>query len=597
MLSSGAGLLKPKNEAPPVTAELQARVRQMISEADQVDLIPLTIPLNGRPMNIRKARPMFTPLFRKEPLARRQMFLCGRQIGKTVSAAAAATMNLLWRFMFKVLYVAPLALYTNRLHHLYMGAMTRGHLLPWAIQDRHCVNNVLEKTFLTGGHFHGVSCFNSAGNAIGIPTDLNIYDEVQDLNMEFLPQIRETLGNSDFRYEMFFGTARGIDNTIQQLFDDSTQSEFAVKCDACGHWNIPSKDRDAIGMIQRHGIACAKVHNRPGKKGTCGNLLDVERGKWVHAYPDRAKDFIGWHVPQTIVKARIQPYDKYVDTIYSKLHGTLRYSEAKFLQEVLGISTEQGNLPITRKDILEASVLDLGPGIPIPQNQYSHFAGGADWGGSEIISFTVGTIVGWHAQSGSFHCVGALRPTGIPDNERHIPLAHFYKNTITRGRLQFIGADAGFVGTVQNKNLEREANIPVGSIYYGSQKKFFVPYPNNMFTVDRTTMLHVIFSLIKAKRLLFPKGEFFEEFTQDLLTTFIEEIDRPDGTIQKYAKYESKADDFLHALAYGVFMCALAHGGIDLPEMIGIGKGSSVTAGYIGDIGFETGFARGGIPH
>lgn len=566
----------------PITARPSVRelseLEDRIQDLDFVDLLPMSLLLDNKPFNVKKARPMFAPLFRKNPIAKRQIFLCGRQIGKTASAAGYCTMNTSWREGFRVLYVAPLALYVARFHHIYMAKMLRHWNMPWDIQDKHCISNVAEKTFVTGSHFHGVSCFNSAGNAIGIPADSVVFDEVQDLNIDFLPQILETLGTSSYNHELYFGTARGVENTIQKIFDQSSQSEFAVRCEACNYWNIPSEDQDAIAMIQRHGIACAK----------CERLLDVEKGKWVHAYPDRVKDFVGWHVPQTIVRARIHPYENYLEKIYNKLYGVRKYSMAKFKNEIMGISVEMGSSPISPQHIRDASCLPIGRDRPFKSREYSAFGAGVDWGGSEQTSFTVGTIVGWH-RSGKFHCVNAIRPTGVPENERHLPIASFFQQNFKQGggRLNSIFADGEFVGRVQNKNLEQVGGVPVGSIHYGTLKKLFIAHPGNHFIVDRTTMIYIIFSLVKSGQLLFPEGEEFTMFTEDLKAVFIEEVDTPTkGLIQRYQRYSTQPDDFLHSIGYALLSCAIT-AGIDLAEMVGLDPGGSVTKSYIDTIGEE----------
>lgn len=570
---------------PPVTDELVKKAMDRVREMDFIDLLPSTLRLDNRPFDVKNARPMFAPLFRRTPVAPRQIFLCGRQVGKTASAAGYCAMNLFWREMFRILYVAPLAIYTARFHHIYMGKMVRECRLPWAVQDKDCTSNVNEKTFVTGGHFHGVSCYNSAGNAIGIPADSVVFDEVQDLNIEFMPQILEVLGTSKFGHELYFGTARGVENTIQRIFDKSTQSEFAVKCSGCNRWNIPCLSEDALGMIQPQGISCTK----------CGKLLDVESGQWVHAYPERLHDFVGWHVPQTIVKARVFPHERYVEKIYQRLHGIRRYSMAKFLNEIMGISVEVGSTPITPQQIRDASVLDISASKPFSSREYMMFGGGVDWGGSEITSFTVGVITGYH-RSGVFHCVNAIRPTGIPDNERHHPLAKFFEENIPiKSQMGSIMADIGFVGSVQNKNLQKISSFPVGSVQYGTLKRMFTPLPNNYFIVDRTTLLYIVFSLIKDKRLLFPKDERFEMFTEDLKAMFIEETETTRGTVQKYVRYSTLADDFLHALGYSLFSCALQVG-IDLADMVGLGAGGSITRDYIDMIGEEMPIARETIP-
>ncbi len=559
---------------------------------DFLDLVPMTLKLQGKPMDVAGRRPLFAPLFRRDRKTRREIFKCGRQVSKTTNSNAVMMMNMLWRQMFRVSYVVPLSTYATRLHHIHMGPMIRSCRLPIKIQDRDCVNNVHEKTFTTGSHYHGVSCFNSVGNILGLALDFIVFDEIQDLNLDFIPQIRETLRTSDYRWESYFGTARGMENTIQVLFDESSKGEWCIKCGRCGLWVVPTYEMHAISMIQRHGVACPD----------CKALLNVARGEWVHEYPSRLYDddengvngFAGYHIPATVIHDLITPYDRYLGTIYDKLHGLSKYSEAKFLQEVLGISSDQGGRPITAEEIRRASILNVGPnGEGVNLDRYVNICGGQDWGGSEITSFTVGTLVGLNLD-GAFECIGALRPTGIPDNERHLPMAAWFKK-IGRDRTQVIGADAGFVGSVQNRNLQSVSGTITASIAYGTQKTFFkaVPMSNN-FVVDRTTLLYVTYTLIRKGLLTFPKDQWFESFTEDLKATYIEDTESPTGiSSRRYCRYRQKADDFLHSLAYAVFVCAItAPTPIDLPALVGLGENFSMSARttqQIEEIGEESG--------
>jgi hypothetical protein len=458
-----------------------------------------------------------------------------------------------------------------------MNPMITRCRLPFPVQDASCINNVREKTFSNGSHFHGVSCYASPSQALGIPTDLLVLDEIQELNIEFIPQIRETLGTSDYRWEIMFGTARGMENTIQRIFEQTTMSEFSVKCEGCNHWNIPSVEHDALTMIQPHGIACTK----------CGKLLDVEKGKWIHAYPERKRTFIGWHVPQTIVKARIHPHDKYIDTIYNKLHGTNPYPQSKFLQEVMGISTEQGGTSITAKQVRKASVLDIGEdGSGIDHARYIGLSGGVDWGGSEIVSFTVGTVVGL-TREGKFECIGATRPVGVPDNQRHFPVAHFFKKISSPIGLQSIGGDALFVGSVQNRNLQGVTGVPVAGIAYSALKSFHAAHQGGLFSVDRNTLLYVVYTMIKEGFLTMPKGEWFEKYSKDLMALYIEDMETPSGqSVRRYKRYETLPDDFTHALAYAVFALAMMNG-IDLAGMVGLDPSGSVSASFLGEADIE----------
>jgi hypothetical protein len=147
---------------------------------------------------------------------------------------------------------------------------------------------------------------------------------------------------------------------------------------------------------------------------------------------------------------------------------------------------------------------------------------------------------------------------------------------------------------VQNKNLQKVTHLPVGSVHYGTMKKFFSPHPDNNFIVDRTTLIYIVYALIKEGLLFFPQDEKFQMFTEDLRATYIEEVDTPRGQIMRYARYSTQADDFLHALGYAIFSCALGVG-IDLPQLVGLDVGSSTTKDYIDTIGVEMPINPGSI--
>lgn len=546
------------------------------------DVLPLAFKLEGKPMNVKKRRPMFCPMFKKNRKCRREMYMSARQVGKTAGASGSILTHANLRQDFNIMYVAPLALYVNRLHHQYMQKMMQTCMLPWKIQDKNCLNNVQEKTFTSGSHYYGVSCFNSAAQAIGLARiDLTAVDEVQDLDYELLPQILEVTGLSDFAWENYTGTARTIDNTIHTLWEQSSQNVWHMRCPHCGHLNVPTGD-EVFRLIQPAGIGCSKCSTEARPR-----LLEVDNDRlcwWEPLYPEREANlegFAGYHIPQIIVRDRIAPFDRYVK-LYNKLHGIGAYSLSKFQNEVLGISSEQGGRPITKDQIAAASVLPRDHNT----DDYSHIAGGADWGGSEIVSFTVGTLVGLH-HTGKFHCLGATRPMGIQDNFRHLPVAAFMKNG-GGDRLVGIGGDGGFVGGVQNPNLGAAAGVPCASILYGSKKTFFSPSGGrfNLFTVDRSTLIYITYAMIIEGHLLLPSNPEFDVFTQDLMAITAEDIETPSGTIRRYARIPSRADDFTHALGYALFICAIMSGR-DLPSMIGLGAGASINQAVAHEIGLE----------
>ena len=509
-----------------------------------------------------------------------EMFLCGRSMiptHNTASEAGSMMMDLNLRKNFRIMYATPMSIFTNRMHHVYMNPMQSSTSLPWKIQNSSCVNNVNEKTFTSGGHYYGISMFSNPKQAIGLAIDSILFDEVQDMVYDLIPYARETLGTSNYRWESYLGTARSVDNTIQTLFDQSSQNEWHMRCTYCGHINIPVGD-DGLKMIQPAGIGCANCSTEANPK-----LLDVNTGWWRPTFPDREDKFRGFHVPQIIVKDRITPHDRYLDTIYDKLHGMSKYSLARFQQEIMGISSEQGGRPITLQQIRDSCTLNKNA---IRLEEYTCIAGGADWGGSEITSFTVGVIVGLH-YTGKFHVLDAIRPTGIQDNFRHLPLAAFFRDKAGQF-MKVIGADAGFVGSVQNPNLGAATGVPCASISYGSLRTFYKASGGkyNLFSLDRSTIIYAIFSSLIEGHMIMPSDPAFEAYWTDLLAVTAEDMDTPTGTVRRYARVPSKADDFVHALGYALFMCSLLSG-TDLLGMLGLQSNTSVNKSGMDSIGVE----------
>ena len=86
--------------------------------------------------------------------------------------------------------------------------------------------------------------FLNADRVRGIPADMVCIDEIQDVLTDNIPVIEECVSHSSFKYKLYAGTPKSLDNTLESLWvEDSTQNEWVVPCDSCGggdyrHWNI-----------------------------------------------------------------------------------------------------------------------------------------------------------------------------------------------------------------------------------------------------------------------------------------------------------------------------------------------------------------------
>jgi hypothetical protein len=116
----------------------------------------------------------------------------------------------------------------------------------------------------------------------------------QDIDPDFIPIIAETLSASNWDLRQFTGTPKTLDNTLQELWEKSSQGEWGIPCDCKlpnRFWNIASITEQLSSMIQQDGLSCAN----------CGKLLDATTGRWVHGFEDKLATFPGIHVPQPIM--------------------------------------------------------------------------------------------------------------------------------------------------------------------------------------------------------------------------------------------------------------------------------------------------------
>ena len=560
-------------------------IAHLISVASFEDLLPLSLSLGRSPLDVKYRRPMFRPMFTKTRKAPRIVYRCARQLGKSLSVAASILMNMIYRQDFNALYCTPLSLYTNRLSHVYLDPLTRSCSVPWNVVDKRCVQNVCEKTYSTGGHYYGVSCFANAGQALGIPNICSIYfDEVQDLDTDLIPQLLQcSSANVEFGWETYTGTARGMDNTIETLWSHSSQNIWHIKCPRCSHVNVASSE-ESRRMIQKAGIGCSKCSTSDNPM-----LLNVDKGWWEPMFPEREEEFQGFHVPQIFIsdRARVDTeahYKAYHKNIYSRLHGVGAWAPSRFDQEILGLSTEGGSRPLSPEQLKEACCLQHTMESPAPVSQYTHITGGADWGGSEVVSFTIGVVTGRHLD-GTFHVLGAIRPLGLRQDEQPFPVGTMMKR-LGGSKLSLIGADGAYVGALQNRSLSMVTGVPCASLLYASRKSFYGASggKDNVFTVDRSTLIFCTYSLIISGKIKMPAGTWFDIFSNDLLSISIEETDTPSGTVRRYARTSGKADDFLHALGYSIFMLCISCS-IDLPSLCGLSLGNTINRKSHEDIG------------
>jgi hypothetical protein len=149
-----------------------------------------------------------------------------------------------------------------------------------------------------GSNFLYTLGLTSLGNAISIPLDACLYDEVDVLPEENMEWSDDRIAASDLRFRFYFSVGMLPGLGIDRFFQAGSQTLWVVKCPSCG------KDGQVLedlfpACVARVGEEWARVCVK------CGAAYDVEAaGRWVDTYPDRRKDgLISYRVPQLIVPA------------------------------------------------------------------------------------------------------------------------------------------------------------------------------------------------------------------------------------------------------------------------------------------------------
>lgn len=69
----------------------------------------------------------------------------------------------------------------------------------------------------------------------GNSADMCLFDETQSLKEDIIPVVQETMARSMYKRTMYAGTPMRSKGTLADKWFRSTQNEFLLKCNACGH--------------------------------------------------------------------------------------------------------------------------------------------------------------------------------------------------------------------------------------------------------------------------------------------------------------------------------------------------------------------------
>lgn len=402
----------------------------------------------------------------------------------------------------------------------------------------------------------------------------NCIDEIQEMNWDFLGVIHETMsGSEDWGLIQYAGTPKSLDNTIERLWNDSSQAEWLIRCPhgGCGHWNIPNLDHDLVAMI---GPAHDNVG--PGCPGTvcgkCRRPVDPSTGHWYHFNKELRWSFAGYHVPQIIMPMHYASPVKWAVLVGK--HQNLPPNT--FFNEVCGESYDAGSKLVTLTELKAACCLpwkNVADEAKAKLKAYKHRVVAVDWGGNggmvkvgkqkvQRVSFTVVAALGI-LPSGKVDVIWAYRVLRSLDFDFEVNLI---VSAVRTFKCSHVVHDYGGAGAEREYLLLRagfphERIIPIK--YHGAAAKHPMVYkeptdehPRAWYSVDKSWSLGLTCHAIRKGYVRFFEYDYTSNEQPGLVHDFLalqeENVERKGLTDVHYiTRNPVLHDDFAQAVNIG----------------------------------------------
>lgn len=488
--------------------------------------------------------------------SKRTLYKCGRQVEKSTLLGNKCLAYCCIINAFNVLYVSPTNQQTKTFSQdrLKEPIETSEILRAWTTSK--LSDNVFLKKFINRSQITLRYAYHNADRTRGIPADLILIDEIQDVITENIPVIEECASHSHHRIFIYSGTPKTTDNAIEHYWGKfSTQNEWVVPCERHGlpnrpdtwHWNILGLEHVVHGG-PKGGLVCDRCHERINPMHPMAQWAAMNEG-----VKKELKDFYeGYRIPQLMV-----PWLKWSD-IWDKY---VKYPASQFHNEVLGLSYDSGARPLTRKDVMDNCVpgqyMDEAGLLKIKQ-QLGSFSGvyaGIDWGTAEN-TFTVialGSYIGDRFNIFYIHRFEGQEIEPPVQMELIEKLIKFWD-------CKLVGVDYGG-GYHQNDHLSRNFGRQRIVKYQYSQPSVKVKWEDGLYRylVHRTEVMTDIFTAIKRRDVFaFPDFQQFEDpFAKDMLNIFSEYSETQRQVQYKHAP--GLTDDAFHAILFCFLASMIRH--------------------------------------
>lgn len=483
---------------------------------------------------------------------RRTLFKTSRQVAKSTTLCNFSVIECALIPHFSTMYVSPTKEATTRFSSTRLGKVIRySPVINKIFLNPELADRVFHKQFTNGSEMLLTYASDSAERLRGPSTHRNCFDECQDILYDPVITVgNETLANSPHQFEMYAGTPLTMENTIQYLWDISTQTEWVIKCDSCGSQQFIDSEKS----IGKEGPVCLK----------CQSYLNSFNGQWIDMNPvdyesgeDSDTKIKGFHLSQLIMPFNSPLAMQYkggeaVEIARRRWKRILAKCNENPISvvrnEVIGVSDSIGARMLSKEELVslctdrqlvERPPDDLFKGIRCT-------VAGVDWsgGGTTGISRTVLWIWGYRGSDQKLTCMfykvyPGINPVNVIDEIALV--CSMYKVVLVIG-------DAGEGHTANNLLRNKLGAHRVHQVQYGAQKDAFVWNGVDRWMGDRTTLIDNYFMGLKKKEFEFASLPDMEIAIADILNEY-EEVTTANRRVWRHSP--QKPDDALHAGLFG----------------------------------------------
>lgn len=519
-------------------------------------LIQRLLHLDGNPFSLenRDYLPIVYDHDRKKTI-----LMFSRQAEKSTTLAAKIIGRSIFNKYFRSLYIAPRDMQVKEFSIEKIGQFLEGSPSVLQFQDKSSLKGRYKKTFTNGSVINLRSAYLSPDAVRGVTSDALFVDEFQDIIPDHLPVIESCMlhGKNWARFKDYAGTPKSIQNHIESEWSDSFKCEWGIKCFFCNRTNILG-----IKNIGREFLICSK----------CGSQIFPHHGSWVRT--NKNGNFPGFRicylmVPWVVWNDKKDPSNP---GVIQMLEG---WSETKFLNEVLAISSDCATNPITKEHILNACedremLMEPNEEYYRKYGIYKHLlVAGVDWGTSEEKKSKTVLTIGALCSDKKFRVIYMKkfkRAEIDPEGE-----VEEIAKTCQKFNVMKIAVDHGF-GYLHNSKLNRFLPGKVMIMYLSHSIPLYITYNpiTLLYTISRTLTITRMILTITEKNCLFFKYDSgneqssFEHYHKDFLSLF-QEYDDKFRKI-RYLHPRKIPDDALHSLNFAITASGVLNGDLSVPH-------------------------------